>query len=135
MEDLMKVLRRNVRFLGIFLIVLMLIATIPCQSVMAALIDTESVQDSVRGREARDQLKQLFAREDVQAALMAHGIDPVEAKRRIDALSDEEVIRIADEIDRLPAGGNTFLLIGAILLAAMLVWYIIILLAVQATDN
>ena len=131
----MKVLRRNARFLGIFLIVLMLTATIPCQSVMAALIDTESVQDSVRGREARDQLKQLFAREDVQAALMAHGIDPIEAKRRIDALSDEEVIRIADEIDQLPAGGSTFLLIGAILLAAMLVWYIIILLAVQATDN
>ena len=131
----MKVLRRNARFLGIFMTVLMWTAAIPCQSVMAALIDTESVQDSVRGREARDQLKQLFAREDVQTALIAHGIDPTEAKRRIDALSDEEVIRIADEIDQLPAGGNTFLLIGAILLAAMLVWYIIILLAVQATDN
>ena len=131
----MKVLRRNARFLGIFMTVLMWTAAIPCQAVMAALIDTESVQDSVRGREARDQLKQLFAREDVQTALIAPGIDPTEAKRRIDALSDEEVIRIADEIDQLPAGGNTFLLIGAILLAVMLVWYIIILLAVQATDN
>ena len=131
----MKVLRNKARILGIFMTIIMLMISIPCQSAMAALIDTESVQDSVRGREARDQLKQLFAREDVQAALMAHGIDPVEAKRRIDALSDEEVIRIADEIDQLPAGGSTFLLIGAILLAAMLVWYIIILLAVQATDN
>ncbi len=131
----MKVLRRNARFLGIFMTVLMWTAAIPCQAVMAALIDTESVQDSVRGREARDQLKQLFAREDVQTAFIARGIDPAEAKRRIGALSDEEVIRIADEIDQLPAGGNTFLLIGAILLAVMLVWYIIILLAVQATDN
>lgn len=131
----MKELRNNARSLGIFMTVLMLIITIPCQSVMAALINTETVLDSVRDHEARDQLKQLFAREDIQAALIAHGIDPVEAKRRIDALSDEEAIRIADEIDQLPAGGNTLLLIGAILLAAMLVWYIIIHLAVQATDN
>ena len=130
----MKTLRNNARFLGIFMTVIMLVISIPCQSVMAALINTETIQDSERGREARDQLKQLFAREDVQAALLAHGIDPTEAKRRIDALTDEEVIRIADEIDQLPAGGNSLLLIGAILLAAMLVWYIIIHLAVQATD-
>ena len=131
----MKELRNNARSLGIFMTVLMLIITIPCQSVMAALIGTETVLDSVRDHEARDQLKQLFARKDIQAALIAHGIDPVEAKRRIDALSDEEAIRIADKLDQLPAGGNTLLLIGAILLAAMLVWYIIIHLAVQATDN
>ena len=131
----MKELRNNARSLGIFMTVLLLIITFPCQSVMAALINTETVLDSVRDHEARDQLKQLFAREDIQAALIAHGIDPVEAKRRIDALSEEEVIRISDEIDQLPAGGNTLLLIGAILLAAMLVWYIIIHLAVQATDN
>ena len=131
----MKELRNNARSLGIFMTVLMLIITIPCQSVMAALINTETVLDSVRDHEARDQLKQLFARKDIQAAFIAHGIDPVEAKRRIDALSDEEAIRIADKLDQLPAGGNTLLLIGAILLAAMLVWYIIIHLAVQATDN
>ena len=130
----MKKLRNHARNLGIFMAVIMLLISIPCQSVVAALIDTETIQNSERGREARDQLKQLFAREDVQAALIAHGIDPAEAKRRIDALSDDEVIRIADEIDRLPAGGNSLLLIGVILLAAMLVWYIIIHLAVQATD-
>ena len=131
----MKVLRDRARVLGIFMTIIMVMISIPCQFVMAAFIDTGSVQDSVLGRKARDQLKQLFAREDVQTAFIARGIDPAEAKRRIDALSDEEVIRIADEIDQLPAGGNTLLLIGAILLAAMLVWYIIIHLAVQATDN
>ena len=91
--------------------------------------------DYGRGREARDQFKQIIAREDVQAALIAHGIVPVEAKRRIDALSDNEAISIADEIDRLPAGGNTFLLIEAILLAVTIIWYAIMHFAVQATDN
>ena len=131
----MKVLRNNVRFLGIFMTVLMLVISTPYQSVLAALIGTESVQDSVRGCEARDQLKRLFAREDAQTVLMAHGIDPTEAKRRIDALSDEEVIRVADEIDQLPAGGNTFLLIAGIILAVTIIWYAIIHLAVKATDN
>ena len=55
----MKVLRNNVRLLGIFMAALMLMISIPCQSVLAALIDTETIQDSVRGREARDQFKLL----------------------------------------------------------------------------
>ena len=131
----MKVLRNNVRFLGIFMTVLMLVISIPYQSVLAALIGTESVQDSVGGRAARDQLNRLFAREDAQTVLIAHGIDPTEAKRRIDALSDEEVIRVADEIDQLPAGGNTLLLISGIILAVTIIWYAIIHLAVKATDN
>ena len=131
----MKVLRNNARFLGIFMTALMLTLSIPFHSVGAALIGTETVLESVPGREARGQLKQLFAREDVQATLIAQGIDPMEANRRIDALSDDEVIRVVDEIDRLPAGGNTLLLIGGIILAAMVIWYVIILLAVKATDN
>jgi hypothetical protein len=43
----------------------------------------------------------------------------MEAQARIDSLSDAEVIRIADEIDKLPAGGaiqvistTTLVLIG-----------------------
>ena len=84
----------------------MLIVSTPCQSVLAAFIDTETVLDSIRGQEAHNQLKQFLSREDVKAALIAHGIDPMEAKRRINALSDEEVLRIADQIDQLPTGGG-----------------------------
>jgi hypothetical protein len=128
-------LRRKARFLGILMTLLMSMVSIPCQSVRAALIGTETVLDSARGRQTRDHLKQLLARADVREAFIAHGIDPMEAQRRIDALTDDEAIRIADEIDKLPAGGNIFLLIGAIILGAMIIWYVIILLAVQATDD
>jgi len=47
----------------------------------------------------------LLLREDIQNALMAQGIDPAEAKARIYSLSDAEVVRLADQIDKLPAGG------------------------------
>lgn len=121
----MKALRRNAQFLCIFMAVLMLMVSIPCQSVLAALIETETVLDSVRGREARDQLKQFLAREDVQAALIAQGVDPMEAKRRINALSDDEVIRIANQIDQLPAGGGAVEALLAIILVLFLVLVIL----------
>ena len=121
----MKVLRDNAQTLCIFMAVIMLIVSIPCQSIFAALINTETVFDSVRGQEARDQLKQFLAREDVQAALTAQGLDPMDAKARIDALSDDEVIRIADQIDQLPAGGGA---IGVLLLVTLALFIVLVIL-------
>lgn len=129
----MKVSRRDAKFLCFIMAVSLFLASIPCQSVSAALIDTEAVARSVRGQQAQDQVRQFFAREDVQTALIAQGIDPLEAKMRSDALSDDEVIRIADQIDELPAGGS-LLLVGAAILVVTIVVYAIILLAVEATE-
>ena len=119
----MKVFRRDMQFLCIIMAVLMLIVSFPSQSVSAAMIGTETFVHSDRGQEARDQLLKLLAREEVQAALKTHGIDPMEAKSRIDALSDEEVIHIADQIDQLPAGAGVieFLLITILVLFLVLV--------------
>jgi len=121
----MKGLRNNGQFLCIFMAVLMLIVSTPCQSVLAAFIDTETVLDSIRGQEAHDQIKQFLSREDVKAALIAHGIDPMEAKKRINALSDDEVIRIADQIDQLPAGSGAAEAVLVILLVFFLVLVIL----------
>ena len=121
----MKVLRRNAQFLCIFMAVLMLMVSIPCQSVLAALIDTETVLDSVRGREARDQLKQFLAREDVQAALIAQGVDPMEAEARVESLTDSEVLQILGQIEQLPAGGGAVEALLVIILALLLVLVIL----------
>ena len=130
----MKLLRSRAQFFSIVMVVIMVTIIIPCQSVSAALISTQNMAESVQGQEARAELKQLFAREDVQAALIAQGLDPVEASSRIDALTNEEVIRVADQIDALPAGGSTLLLVGAAILVVTLIFYAIILLAVEATE-
>lgn len=119
----MRALRNNGHFLCIFMAVLMLIVSIPSQSVLAALIKTETIMNSVTGDEARDKLIQFLSREDVRALLIAHGIEPMEAEKRVEALSDKEVIRISDQIDQLPAGGGAveFLLIVTLLLFLVLV--------------
>ena len=109
----MKVIRKALKPMSMSLAVLMFLIGTPVHSVMAAMIGTETVMDSVRGREARDYLHQMLARKDLQDALIAQGIDPMEARARIGSLSDDEVIRVVDLIDQLPAGGNLaeFLLI------------------------
>jgi hypothetical protein len=102
----MTLIRQNVKPACIFLTFLMLSVTIPFQSVLAAMIGTETTLDLTRAKKARDDINNLLARQDVQSALVSQGIDPLEAKARIDSLSDAEAIRMADEIDELSAGGG-----------------------------
>jgi hypothetical protein len=109
----MNVLRKMLKPMSMSLAVMMFLMAAPVQSVTAAMINTETIMVSARGREAREHLQQLMARKDLQSAIVAHGIDADEAWARINSLSDNEVIRIADQIDQLPAGGGLaeFLLI------------------------
>ena len=109
----MKVIRKALKPMSMSLAVVMFLICTPVHSVLAAMIETETVLDSARGREARDFLHQMLARKDLQDAIIAQGIDPMEARTRIDSLSDDEVIRIADQIDRFAAGGGVveFLLV------------------------
>jgi hypothetical protein len=102
----MKVIRRNAKLASVFLTILMLSITIPYQSALAAMIGTEAMLDSTRSQQARNDINSLLLRDDVKNALMAQGINPIEAKARIDSLSNAEVMRIANEIDKLPAGGG-----------------------------
>jgi hypothetical protein len=106
----MEVIRRNAKLVSVLLAILMFSTIIPYQSALAAMIETETMLDATRAQQARDGINSLLLREDVQNALMAQGINPIEAKARIDSLSDAEVIRIANEIDKLSerAGGYSF---------------------------
>ncbi|UCG06024.1 MAG: PA2779 family protein [Desulfobacterales bacterium] len=121
----MKLMRKTLKPVSVGLAVLMLLVCMPVHSVLAAMIKTETVMDTARGQEAREYLHQLLARQEVQTALIAHGITPLEAKARIDSLSDGEVIRIADQIDQLPAGGDSFL--AVVLGIAILIFIILVI--------
>jgi len=88
------------------------------------MVGTETVLDVTRSQEARDYLKQILAREDVQTALIAEGIDPVEAKARVDSLSDAEVVSLADQIEQVPAGASA---LGIILGTALIVFLVLLI--------
>ena len=121
----MKLIRKTLKPVSIGVAVSMLVICMPVHSVLAAMIKTETVMDTSRGQEAREYLNQLLTREDVRAALIARGIDPLEAKARVNSLSDAEVIDIADQIEQLPAGGDSFL--GIVLAIAILVFLVLVI--------
>jgi len=120
----MKVVRQTLKPVSFVLAFFMLMISGPFQSASAAIIGTETVLDSARGQEARAYLNQLLAREDVQEALVAQGIDPGEARARIDSLSDSEAINSADKFDQLPAGSGFF---ETLLIVAFLVFLILLI--------
>jgi hypothetical protein len=116
-----------------FLITLMVLLTMPYQSVLAAMIETDAAMGiSVQGQEARNTIKSVLAREDVQTVLRAQGIDPLEARARVDSLTDAEAVRIADQIEELPAGGN--FLIGLLVAVGIIVVILAITDALGYTD-
>ena len=114
----MKLLRQKSKPVSVFMTILMLLLTVPYQSVFASMIGTETVIDMARGQEARDCLNRMMTREDVQTVFTSYGINPLEAKARLDTLSDTEIIRLYNQIEQLPAGGSdlgtAFIAIGVI---------------------
>ena len=120
----MKNVRTLLKPVGVFLAIFMFILSGPYQSAMAAMIGTEVVIDADRAQSAREFLNGFLAREDVRNALISQGINPQEAKIRIDSLTDKEAQRVADQLERLPAGGDflvTFLVVIFLVFVILLV--------------
>ena len=120
----MKKIHMCLKPVGLFMAVFMFIISGPCQSAMAAMVGTESVINVDRAQNAREYLKSLLAREDVRNGLLSQGIDPAEAQKRLDSLTDEEATRVADQLQELPAGGTSFFTL--LLIVAFLVFLILL---------
>jgi hypothetical protein len=120
----MKEMRRAIKPISIFLIISLVCISMPYGYASAAIIETEIAKDSIEGKQARNYILGVLAREEVQAVLTAQGIDSQEAKRRLDSLTDAEVIRFAKEIKQLPAGGGAF---GTIVGAALIVFLVLLI--------
>ena len=119
----MKRFRQTLKPIGFLLAIFMFMLSGPFQSAMAAMIETEAVVDSERAHNAREYLKTFLAREDVKSTLVSQGIDPQEARNRIDSLTEEEARFVADQLDQMPAGGDFF----TVLLIVVFLVFVILL--------
>jgi len=119
----MKRFRQILKPIGFLLAIFVFMLSGPYQSAMAAMIGTEAVVDSERAQNAREYLKTFLAREDVKSALVSQGIDPQEAQKRIDSLTEEEARLVADQLDQMPAGGGFF---STLLIVVFLVFVILL---------
>lgn len=79
---------------------------LPLQSAYAGLVGTDKVAASSQSQPGRERIRAFLDREDVRKELQNQGIDANTAKVRVDALTDEEVLKVAGKLDNAPAGGD-----------------------------
>ena len=73
-----------------------------------------------------DRVRATLARADISERLQSLGVDSADAATRAAALSDAELARLADRMDKLPAGGDYGFLavIGVVFLVLLLLDYL-----------
>ena len=119
----MKFIRKKISFASLFMAAVTLLIAVPYQPLLAAMVPTDATIYDNKAEEARDHLKSLISRNDIRKSLLSQGIDPDEAKIRVESLSDSEAIAVADQIEQLPAGGGA---IGVIIGAALIVFLVLL---------
>ena len=128
----MKKVRMALRPVSLFMAILMLVICTPCQSVLAKMVSTETLLDAARVDAARSRVNAFLARQDVADILVSQGIDPQEAAARVSGLSDPEIVSLADRIDSLPAGGDTF---TTIVVASIVIFIILLITDILGYTN
>ena len=119
----MKFIRKKISFASFFMAAVMLLIAVPYQPLLAAMVPTDTTIYNNKAEKARDHLKSLISRSEVRKSLLSQGIDPDEAKIRIESLTDSEAIAVADQIEQLPAGGGA---IGVIIGAALIIFLVLL---------
>lgn len=92
------------------------------ESAGAAAIGTQTVMQLADRQAAISRIEAQLAREEVQRAMVELGVDPVEAKGRVSALTDAEIAQLDRELAKLPAGadGGWFLLVVVLVVVIIL---------------
>ena len=107
-----------------FVIALMISFTLtelPIMKAQAGLITTqEAFSDYTRG-DGENTIRNFIARSDVKDKLVELGVDPFDAQKRIASLSDSDVKKLNDDIQKATIAGD----IGGILVIVLLILLII----------
>ncbi len=101
------------RYIAALVVFATLVTSAPPQA-LAGLVGTEAAA----GGAARERLLQSLSRAEVRARLEAYGAGPAAVQARVEALTDAEVVQLAEGIDALPAGGDG--VVGAIVFVFLL---------------
>ncbi|HEY8369204.1 MAG TPA: PA2779 family protein [Thermodesulfobacteriota bacterium] len=117
------------------LVLVVLLVTLPvlvaAPAAQAAFAPTAAVDAAGRAIDREEDLRAIrsaLERRQVEQRLVDLGIDPAEARARIEALSDEEIHAAADQVRALMPGGDGLGLVIGVLIVVLLVIVILKLL-------
>jgi hypothetical protein len=117
-------IEKTLKPISIVLAIVLVLVPAFYQSVSAAMIGTQTLLTPNRHQSTRSYLHDLISRNDIQKILVARGIHPLEAKARIDCLSDNELEMISEKIPDLPAGGDAtgfIIIVGVVIIIAIII--------------
>jgi hypothetical protein len=109
------------KFVLVPLLVVSLVFSGYSGAVSAAVIGTQEALSAEMRAAAESEVRATLAREDVRQAMVRLGADPLEVDGRIASLSDAELVRMQGELDRLPAGGESALVVVGIVFIVLLI--------------
>jgi hypothetical protein len=110
--------------ISFFLIFSFLLLDFTVQKAKAEMIDTATIVTMAKQENDRARVMAFLDRQDVQLAMEQQGVVADEARQRVAALSDSEIMQIARAMDQLPAGGDG---IGVVIGAAVLIFVILLI--------
>ncbi|MDH3315326.1 MAG: PA2779 family protein [Betaproteobacteria bacterium] len=101
------------------LIIAMTVFTWP-HAVIAAPVGTSAVlqQESAEAQVSR--VRETLARDDVQRAMIALGVNPDAARERVASLTQAEVAALESELEGLPAGGDFLAVVGIVFIVLII---------------
>ena len=109
------------RILTHLMAAVMMLSSLPIVPAQAALVTTDRVVEAEALADDRTRVMAFMAREDVRAQLEALGIDPAEAARRAESLTEDEIRQIAGRLDEMPAGQDAVGILAVTILVIFLV--------------
>jgi hypothetical protein len=93
-------------------------------SLQAGMIGTDQVVAGAQDQANRDKVLSFVARADVAKQFEALGHTASTARERVDAMTPDEVTRLAGKIDSLPAGADsTAAWIAAVIIVGLIVYF------------
>jgi hypothetical protein len=116
----MNPLNRLARFAGGVVTAGVLALSLCLPLAQAALVDTETAVDTPSTQQESDRTQDALNREAVKAKLLSHGVDSAEVQARVDALTENEAQRLAQQMDQLPAGGDVVTVLLVIILLILI---------------
>jgi hypothetical protein len=95
-------------------------------STQAGMIGTDQAIASAQDQANRDKVRDFVTRTDVVKQFESLGLTSANAQDRVNAMTQEEVNRIAGKIDSMPAGAsssNGWWWAAGVIIIGLIIWY------------
>ncbi len=106
---------------GALVVAVCLFSATMMQPAVAGVISTETAIELKNRQIQIDRINNVLAQENVRNMLVGMGVDPVYASARVDALTNEELQTLDQNLVHLPAGGVGFVEVVGIVAIVLIV--------------